>query len=863
MKSPESTTIVQKSTPKRLLRRGEFPGHRIVVLGDPHISEPEHELWRREVIPDINALDPDLVVVLGDLTGGPATGSKEATGESVRILSGLESPWVSIIGNHDLQSKDFASDEAAVGMMLEALGREEPGFVVENEDFAVIGLSNTYWRRNTVSTNEIVIDDTQIAWWKSQLVRLGDKPVMMICHAPPIGSGLMVLPELHVCGNNAYVNQNNVPGKIPKVIREHPNILFWFSGHIHLGHYYRDALSRRLGVLYAHTGSASRFQCRDGCRHSRVLEIGPERFRLRTFDHGLRAIDSELDHEEPSGLGALVAARKKMLRKQFVPANPATMDQGYNLPSPGIQRLLFLSDAYGTAPLTPIAARIAAWYGRQIHEQAPDRVILGGNLTQRGLPDQTETFIEALGFLEVPLNYLSGNNEGREFTSPSSARTVRGCMTVRGCVEVEDMERVFLLATSTVEEAITSVDDLLAQLPQRGACLVFAHNPPFLVGEERLVRLQNGPVRIHWICGHEQEASEVSHGNLRVTICAGLDPIKVRGSVPEFLTVDWNGEEATVQRIPVPEKYLQPKRKPLHYAGLAFRGEAEKLLRVVTERKIPAIQFHSQFSKGPATDLEKILARDYRDSVPGAFLSLHLPDFSHPEEGMDLSDQEPWLQWAEDMRLDDLTIHLPNVPANFLFDENGDWSSSAWAENCLQVYGGLSKRALTMGAQISFENIYNKRVNPPGEERLATQPWQLLRFVERMREHLAGEGLGDGELSRVGIIFDVGHAFADVHFSKIYGLDDWLVQLAPYLQLSHIHQVTVQPGGGGTINHQVITDRYGPMINFQGLLSAFRDISEKAFPLLVEVRDQAGALESYETLVATGLLAPAFPADRK
>lgn len=55
---------------KRPPREGEKSEHRIVVLGDPHIRESEHELWCREIIPDINSLDPDLVLALGDLTAG-------------------------------------------------------------------------------------------------------------------------------------------------------------------------------------------------------------------------------------------------------------------------------------------------------------------------------------------------------------------------------------------------------------------------------------------------------------------------------------------------------------------------------------------------------------------------------------------------------------------------------------------------------------------------------------------------------------------------------------------------------------------------------------------------------------------------
>lgn len=502
------------------------------------------------------------------------------------------------------------------------------------------------------------------------------------------------------------------------------------------------------------------------------------------------------------------------------------------------QRFVFLSDAHSVAPLLPIQKRMAAWCGDEIRTLAPERVILGGDLTHRPIPAQAAAFLDALGIADVPMDYLPGNNEGNAFPS-----------AIRGCVRLDDT--VFLLATSNAEEAGASVDALLERLPAEGACLVFAHFPPFLAGETGLRRLENAPVRIHWICGHRHEAMEYTNGNLCVIVCAGLDPVKVRGSLPELLEIGWDGEEASIRRIRVPQKILQSGRMPRHCAGVAFRGTAETILSAAIERRLPAIQFHYRHSSGTATEHEQALARAYREAVPGAFLSLHLPNFPHPAEGVDLADQEPWLQWAGEMGLDDLTIHLPDVPANYLFGADGAFLASEWAGNCLRVYAELSRRALQMGAQISFENVYNKVVHPPGAERLASQPWHLLRFVEAVRERVDAPA---DQREKIGIIFDAGHAFADAQFSKFHGLADWVSQVAPCLQVCHIHQVNERPDGKGRQNHQVIAESFGPFINFYGLLCALGDVPRRSLPLLIEVREQAAALQSYETLLATGLL---------
>ncbi len=514
----------------------------------------------------------------------------------------------------------------------------------------------------------------------------------------------------------------------------------------------------------------------------------------------------------------------------------------------GRQRFVFLSDAHSIAPLVPIQERIAQWCREQVGVWAPDRVILGGDLTYHPRPEQAAAFLAGLSIVDRPLDYLPGNNEGGAFAFPA------GTLGVEGCRELEG--HVFLLATSSREEAGRSVDALLERLPESGSCLVFAHFPPFMAGEERLRRLEQAPVSIQWICGHRHEALESQEGQLKVTVAAGLDPIKVRRSLPELLVIDWEGGVAKVERVRMTPEVLLGNRKVLQQAGLAFRGTAEALLEVALQKRMGALQFHYRHSFGEPTEDEQRAARVYREAVPGAFLSLHLPNFPHPVEGVDLADQEKWLHWAEAMGMDDLTIHLPDVSASFLFGEARELNDTPWARGCLETYGALSRRALQMGAQISFENVYNKQVNPPGAERLGSQPWHLLAFVEAVRSRLGAEGIAKEELERIGIIFDAGHAFADVHYSKVYGLADWLMQVSPYLQLSHIHQVLPKPDRRGTCNHQPIAERFGPLVNYFGLLAAFRDAARKPFPLLVEVRGEQGALESYETLLATGLCAP-------
>jgi len=812
---------------------------RLVILGDPHICPAEFPLWENEIIPDINALRPDRVVILGDLSGWPDTGSTRATGEAVRRLSALEAPWGTIIGNHDLENNEFASDEAAVAMMLRAAGRERPGWVVEEEAFAVIGLDNTFWRRNAVSSNEIVISGEQIDWWRATLERLGEKPVIMACHAPLIGSGVQLLPELHAWGGNAYASQNDLPGRLLRVVYEHPNILFWFSGHIHLGQHYRDALTRRLGVCFAHTGTASPGSSRDGYRHSRVLDFGPWGYRIGTYDHCLRAMEPELEVSGARPLPALVRERRRILGKRYVPRDPATMEQ----PAPALARegfrFFWISDTHSTAPLLPLQQRVARWASREALSLMPDAVILGGDITHQADPTQAAAFLAAFLTPGIPRHFIRGNNEG------AGVGPLPGTTSVTLCERLAEAGQVWLLSAADPDEAGRALDRYLNERDATKPSLVFCHFPPEETGEARLRALEGSPAPVHWVCGHLHEALESVTGSLRRTVSAGADPVKARGSLPEAMVIDWDGENALIRRIPVAERFINPPREPVHFPGLAAYDSGENLLRLALGHRIRAIQFRHGRVGGPPSETDQALVRQYRCEVPGGFLSLHLPAFSHPAQGLNRDEQSASLEYARALRLDDLTIHLPEVSADQLFDPGGRLLETPWARHCLETYTWLAALALENGAQISFENVYNKRVNPPGKELLGTQPWHLLRFVEAVRERLAARGIGPVE--RVGIIFDAGHAFADVQMAKRHGIGDWLMRVGPYLQLAHIHQVV-------KANHQPITHPCGPYINFIGLIAAFRDAAPRPFPLLVEVREPAVALASYQCLLGTGLL---------
>lgn len=80
-------------------------------------------------------------------------------------------------------------------------------------------------------------------WFEETLARYHDRNVFVFTHAPPMGSGLKVLQEIHVKNRCAWLNHSEDPSKFIDIVGRNPQIRLWLSGHFHLSHNYRDSIS--------------------------------------------------------------------------------------------------------------------------------------------------------------------------------------------------------------------------------------------------------------------------------------------------------------------------------------------------------------------------------------------------------------------------------------------------------------------------------------------------------------------------------------------------------------------------------------------------------------------------------------------
>lgn len=288
---------------------------RIVILGDFHLTPSQREIADL-AMEDINSIQPDLVVPLGDFgAGGGKIGSPAGLAEAWEHLGELNAPLRPILGNHDLQEE--SSGKRAHGSMAKALQKicndaTGHGFM-EFEKFRFLFIStdpqpaDSCWQ----------VQECYVSPQNFQKIRRGIEerpgvPIVVFSHAPPIGCGLRTVQTVHVRATNAYLDQNHDPRRWEALYREHKEIVLWFSAHYHLGHDHPDSVSNVLGTHFFQT-QIHGLQTRDETRQSRVLDIAEGSVTVSTLDHIARKQTAKSQWHTDQSLGELMDSKAEAL----------------------------------------------------------------------------------------------------------------------------------------------------------------------------------------------------------------------------------------------------------------------------------------------------------------------------------------------------------------------------------------------------------------------------------------------------------------------------------------------------------------------------------------------------------------------
>lgn len=292
---------------------------RFVVVGDLHLDSRERRVFA-QARDELSALQPEAVVCLGDLGVGAHSGTKQSFVDARDYLAGFGARYQALLGNHDLERLDeFASDPDVVRAFCDVFRFEKPYRTFALGPALGLVLSSTGFRGNRGYRHEISIDEEQWRWFEQTLNDNRERTIIVFSHAPPLGSQLRVLQYPHLRAGNAWLNHSNRPQRFVDLLKDHPQVRAWFSGHNHLGQHYPDSLSHVGNCLFVHTGVIGAAS-RDSDHHSRVVTLPPDcdSIEIATFDHTTHTRsrdatfhlqDNRVEHEAPASAPGLSPER--------------------------------------------------------------------------------------------------------------------------------------------------------------------------------------------------------------------------------------------------------------------------------------------------------------------------------------------------------------------------------------------------------------------------------------------------------------------------------------------------------------------------------------------------------------------------
>lgn len=157
-----------------------------------------------EILPRAAALQPDLIVLSGDLCYDVGNASTYVWVKEAMDALGL--PYVVMAGNHD--------DSALLGAAFDLAIRQQEVYFVEQ-----VNQQPVFFLDTAVAT----ISDVQLAWLATQLTEV-QGPVLLFMHHPPFPVGMPFM-------DNTWPFRRS--DDLMKVLTVHPAPVYVFCGHYH------------------------------------------------------------------------------------------------------------------------------------------------------------------------------------------------------------------------------------------------------------------------------------------------------------------------------------------------------------------------------------------------------------------------------------------------------------------------------------------------------------------------------------------------------------------------------------------------------------------------------------------------------
>ena len=378
----------------------------------------------------------------------------------------------------------------------------------------------------------------------------------------------------------------------------------------------------------------------------------------------------------------------------------------------------------------------------------------------------------------------------------------------------------------------------LSALPSDGKMLILLHHAPENLDEASREWLRSAlsgfdRERLLLAHGHSHRLGQDSWEGFPLLSLQALDPDKAIGTPPCFtilhLTPDgWRREEI----------FWPPDRDGtadiLEHMGMScfdvfgdLDEAAQKGVRLLELRQ-------SHLKALPEKPLrEKVAA--WR-SAGGRYLSLHFSELGWDSDCLTgLENWENSLYLAALLRPDAITLHTPHASISHMKKDSPVWNRllSLTAE-------GLER--LPRDCAVHIENMHmNPGDRDDGTRRFGCQPQEVSDWMDALQSRFSRP-------EQISFLLDVGHARNNPPYNSVYTMSMWYSIMGKRMGGCHLHQVC--PTEEGMKNHCVITDCYGPMINFTSFVWSWKEGLLNRCPIFLEVRSRQNAERSRDAWTA-------------
>lgn len=207
----------------------------IVILPDLHLPG-RNKAMKQQAIATINSWeDVKMVVGLGDICSD--LGTDEEYDYARKFFHQLKKPFFPIAGNHDYIYEDL---KTAAGKRIKGIPSVRKAKLEKFKE--AFSLPHVRYAKKTgpylllfLSTDDLSsgylaqISEESLAWLENELGQNKGIPAIVFFHAPLKGT---LMSENHSAEREDFIAQPET--KIRKIIKAHPQVFLWISGHTHI-----------------------------------------------------------------------------------------------------------------------------------------------------------------------------------------------------------------------------------------------------------------------------------------------------------------------------------------------------------------------------------------------------------------------------------------------------------------------------------------------------------------------------------------------------------------------------------------------------------------------------------------------------